>query len=369
MWQLSHPRDEWPRYLWRVIHADTQSLAHPDGPFQRKTIANAAIHPLRQYDEFRSHYRESQSLSHEPIPYDRILAVIDMGARQDPAADDLFAFLDMMANHVNWYNISKTWFVSTFSDGDHARRWVKWYHDWAQYQQKNDDIIIYKIDTTKLPPSARLFNIETLNELFWLQDYVDDKPPEDEVLVFGRIPEQAVVDMFDSRVGKSQRSSDIFFTAGQRPSGKPDENLDDDQVRIRAQILGALDVVADSQHWVSLTCGIGASEGGFPVPVAVARHFGYKESDEEESVEEELVEKVVVEEGMVVEEVFKEKEQEVVKEVVEAEVEDEVKGKDNYKAGKCKCSRCKEREQIDEEFDKLFHDFSMDVHVWNSRLD
>lgn len=295
-----------------------------------------------------------------------------MVARQHPAAKDLFAFLDMMANHVNWYDTSKTWFVSTFSDGEHARGWARWCRDWARYQQRNDDVLIYKIDTTKLPASTRLFDVETLNELFWLQDYVDDRPPKDEVLVFGRIPGRAVVDVFDSRVGKSQLSSEIFFSAGQRPRWTQDENLDDDQVRIRAQILGALDVEADSQGWVSLTSEIGASEGEFPVPVAVARHFGYEESDVEESEEEELVEVVVVEEGMVGEEVFDEEKKqevvEVVKEVVEAEVEDGVEGKDNDQAGKCKCSRCKEREQLDEEFDQLFHDLEMDWPTWNSRL-
>lgn len=36
MWQLSHPRDQWPRHLWRVTYSGTNSVAHPKDPQQRK---------------------------------------------------------------------------------------------------------------------------------------------------------------------------------------------------------------------------------------------------------------------------------------------------------------------------------------------
>lgn len=324
MWQFSYPRDEWPRYLWRVIHVGTNTVAHPDDPLQRKIIADAAIDTLQRFHMIRPNHQY-------PLGCDILLALVDSTARQDPATASPFPFLDMMANHVDWSNQSRTWFLSTFSDGGHAQNWAQQRRRWAQDRQRNDDVTVYKIDTTLLPPSARLFDMDTLKVLFRLKDQLKYKY-EDEVLVFGRIPDRAVVDVF--KLGEDDECNlGIFFSAGKRPGGKLDENLDDDQVQLRAQILGASKVEAKSGDRVSVADGMGISERMFLIPVAVARHFGWKESDGEERVEEEEEVVVVVE---VEEEFYEEKEQEVVevvKEVVEVQVEDGVKGKDNQRAG------------------------------------
>ncbi|KAK0751316.1 hypothetical protein B0T18DRAFT_300868, partial [Schizothecium vesticola] len=76
-------------------------------------------------------------------------------ADEDPVTSDLSAFLDMVANHIDWYSDSKTWFLSTFSDSFHA-----W--NWAEQRLKKGKVTIYKIDTTKLPASKRLFSMGTL---------------------------------------------------------------------------------------------------------------------------------------------------------------------------------------------------------------
>lgn len=91
----------------------------------------------------------------------------------------------MVDNHITWDKRAKTWFVSTFSSGHHAR-------NWANCLGKMD-VTVYKIDTTKLPARMRLFSIETLDGLFNLER----KHARDEMLVFGRIPEEAIVDVYN----------------------------------------------------------------------------------------------------------------------------------------------------------------------------
>jgi hypothetical protein len=188
MWQLSHPRDQWPRYLWRTIHAETQTIAHPWDPQQLKIIASAALDDLETFDVISS--------DQYPI-YDALLIFVDSAADQHPVSSDLFTFLDMMTNHINWYSDSRTWFLSTFSDGGHAWNWAEQRRLQAQKRHYNDDVTVYKIDTTKLPPSVRLFDMETLDKLFQLKVKFEYKFAKDEVLVLGRIPEEAVVDILE----------------------------------------------------------------------------------------------------------------------------------------------------------------------------
>lgn len=59
------------------------------------------------------------------------------------------------------------------------------------------DVTVYKIDTTRLTASMRLFDMVTLNNLFRL----GHKFAKDEVLFFGSIPSEAVVRTF--RLGKA----------------------------------------------------------------------------------------------------------------------------------------------------------------------
>lgn len=101
---------------------------------------------------------------------------------------DLFSFLDEMANHIDWYSSSPSWFLSAFTDNNHARNWAG---------LLGGDVTVYKIDTTRLTASMRLFDIVTLNNLFRL----GHKFAKDEVLFFGSIPSEAVVRTF--RLGKA----------------------------------------------------------------------------------------------------------------------------------------------------------------------
>lgn len=295
MWQLSYPRDEWPRYLWRVIHPETKTVAHPQGPPERKLIADAAIETLQPFHMIPPSDMDFGSC-------DLISALVDTAAERDPITSDLVAFLDMVANHINWYNESRTWFLSTFSDGDHTRRWAQKRvengdanvsSNWARRHLKKGDVTVYKIDTTKLPPRTRLFDMETLDELLQL----GYRYCKHEILVFGRIPEQAVVDVFE--LGKDWRDS--YFFGGNFPGHNPgsvwDEDLDGRQLNIRAKVLAAED--SYPEEWAALSDGHRGRT--FEVPGTIALCCGYSEQlgegqSEEEEVEVEVVEEVEEEE-------------------------------------------------------------------------
>lgn len=327
MWQLSYPREEWPRYLWRVIHPETKTVAHPQAPPERKLIADAAIETLQPFHMIPSSDMDFGSC-------DLISALVDTAAERDPITSDLVAFLDMVANHINWYNESRTWFLSTFSDGDHAMRWAQKRvengdanvnSNWARRHLKKGDVTVYKIDTTKLPPGTRLFDMETLDELLQL----GYRYCKHEILVFGRIPEQAVVDVFE--LGKDWRDSYSFFSGnvpGHNPGSVWDEDLDGRQLNIRAKVLAAED--SYPEEWAAL--GDGHWGRRFEVPGTIALCCGYSEQfgegqseEEEEEVEVEVVEEVEeqeVEDEDEMEEVEEEEVEEEV-EVVEEEVEEE----------------------------------------------
>ncbi|KAK1834052.1 hypothetical protein QBC39DRAFT_252969, partial [Podospora conica] len=116
MWQLSHPRDKWPRYVWRVVHAGTQSW-----------------------------------------PDDSELLLVSGAAWRDPSITgdnmDLFTFLQKMANHVDWYNRDgPSCFLSVFTNADHAQQWGL-----GRNEQGNGPVQGYMIDTALLPAGVRLF--------------------------------------------------------------------------------------------------------------------------------------------------------------------------------------------------------------------
>lgn len=336
MWQLSSPRDEWPRYLWRVIHPETKTVAHPQGPPERKLIADAAIETLQPFHMIPPSDMEFGSC-------DLISALVDTAAERDPITSDLVAFLDMVANHINWYNESRTWFLSTFSDGDHARRWAQKRvengdanvnSNWARRHLKKGDVTVYKIDTTKLPPRTRLFDMETLDELLQL----GYRYCKHEILVFGRIPEQAVVDVFE--LGKDWRDSYSFFGGnfpGHNPGSVWDEDLDGRQLNIRAKVLAAED--SYPEEWAALSDGHRGRT--FEVPGTIALCCGYSEQlgegrseEEEEEVEVEVVEEEVEEEEVVVVVVAEQEEKEDKDgEAVVERVKEEVKGKDGDQDG------------------------------------
>lgn len=346
MWQLSYPRDEWPRYLWRVIHVNTQSVSYSWDPRELQINASAALDVS------------------DMIPNDRYFGLdefsilLDREANRHPAANNLFDFLDMMANHINWNNRSRTWFLSTFSHGRHAMNWAEQRHRWAEERSKNDDITVYKIDTTLLPPNARLFNMMALDELLRLEEQLDYQDAKDEVLIFGRIPEEAVVDVFQLwKNGYGSGTCHFFvplltafifcvtyilhfpgqgassFFGGNVPGDNPgsilDEDMDERQVSIRAEVLAAENIYSD--EWIFLHGDTGRT---FVIPVTVARHCGYSEqpeedeSEEKEEVEEEEeeVEEEVQEVVVVVEQEDEEKEDE---DAALEEVKEGVKGKDD----------------------------------------
>lgn len=159
MWQLSHPRALWPRYLYHIAPTET-----PTPTPTRKLMAPAPISILST-----SSFQPSDSC---------------MWYNNDSS---LLTFLDMLADHIDWLNPAKTpsWFLSTFSSGHHAR-------NWANCLGKMD-VTVYKIDTTKLPARTRLFSMETLDGLFNLKH----EHARDEMLVSGRIPEEAIVDVYN----------------------------------------------------------------------------------------------------------------------------------------------------------------------------
>lgn len=254
---------------------------------------------------------------------DLISALVDTAAERDPITSDLVAFLDMVANHINWYNESRTWFLSTFSDGDHARRWAQKRvengdanvnSNWTRRHLKKGDVTVYKIDTTKLPPDTRLFDMETLNELLQL----GYRYCKHEILVFGRIPEQAVVDVFE--LGKDWRDSYSFFGGnfpGHNPGSVWDEGMGACQINIRAKVLAAED--SYPEEWAALSDGRRGRT--FEVPGTVALYCGYSKQSGEDRSEEEEVEEVEEDEEVEEEEVEDEDEME---EVEEEEVEEEV---------------------------------------------
>lgn len=360
MWQLSYPRDEWPRYLWRVIHPETKTVARPQDPSERKLIADAAIETLQPFHTIPPDDLDLGS-------YDLIHALVDVAADRDPITSNLSAFLDMVTNHTDWYNESRTWFLSTFTDGDHARRWAQKRlengdananSDWARRHLKKGDVTVYKIDTTKLPPSTRLFDMETLNELLQL----GYKYGKHEILVFGMIPGQAVVDVFE--LGKDWRDSCGFF-GGNFPGDKPGsvwgEDMGERQISIRANVLAAED--SYPEEWAALSDGHWGRT--FEVPKTVALYCGYSEQsgedqseereeveeedeededededgdeevevEDEDEVEDEVEEEEVVVVGVAVVEQEEEEENED-EEAVAEEVKKKVKGKDNDQDGK-----------------------------------
>jgi hypothetical protein len=155
----------------------------------------------------------------------------------------------------------------------------------------------------------------------------------------------------------SGRSPDDFFGGnGGRLGSFLDEDLDDRQVSIRAEVLGAAED-GIYQNWVTVRDGCGRSDQLFWVPVAVARQFGYSEtSDDEESVGEEgeEVEEVVDEDEDEDGEEEEEEEEVLVKvEVVEVWVEDGVKGKDNHKVGEGKGKEVEDKEEVEDEMAHL----------------
>lgn len=274
MWHLSHlshPRDQWPRHLWRVTHSGTNTIAHPKDPQQRKLIAAAALH--------------EQNAS-----YDQLLTQIDVFADLYLLSTDLFPFLDMVKNHITWDRASMTWFVSTFSDGEHARNWANLYIRLGKM-----DVTVYKIDTTKLPARTRLFSIKTLDGLFNLNQNLKpkQKTTKHEMLVFGRIPEEAIVDVYNLMdaattpgmyclllgavklyVTDGRHSEDDngnFFIAGECTDENADENLNDGEISIRADMLSVAEYSPEGR--VYITDKSGNSHQRFWAPVVVARHF------------------------------------------------------------------------------------------------
>lgn len=172
---------------------------------------------------------------------------------------------------------------------------------------------MYKIDTTKLPPGTRLFDMETLDELLQL----GYRYCKHEILVFGRIPQQAVVDVFE--LGKGWRGSDSFFGGifpGHSPGSVWDEGMGAFQINIRAKVLAAED--SYPEEWADLSDGHRGRT--FEVPRTVALYCGYSKQPGEDRSEEEEVEEEE-EEELEEEEVEDEDEME---EVEEEEVEEEV---------------------------------------------
>lgn len=88
MWQLSHPRALWPRYLYHIAPTET-----PTPTPTRKLMAPAPISILST-----SSFQPSDSC---------------MWYNNDSS---LLTFLDMLADHIDWLNPAKTpsWFLSTF---------------------------------------------------------------------------------------------------------------------------------------------------------------------------------------------------------------------------------------------------------------
>lgn len=135
--------------------------------------------------------------------------------------------------------------------------------------------------------------METLDELLQL----GYRYCKHEILVFGRIPEQAVVDVFE--LGKDWRDS--YFFGGNFPGHNPgsvwDEDLDGRQLNIRAKVLAAED--SYPEEWAALSDGHRGRT--FEVPGTIALCCGYSEQlgegqSEEEEVEVEVVEEVEEEE-------------------------------------------------------------------------
>ncbi|KAK1834055.1 hypothetical protein QBC39DRAFT_344170 [Podospora conica] len=156
MWELSYPREKWPDFLWRVDDQHTQSIPHPtDTTSQLKLVASAAT--------------KTPGMSSDDM--------------------DLCLFLDHIAKHIVWSDRDKSYFLSVFTARSRAERWA----EKRAEKPERTPVTIYKIDTAKLGPGVRLFDMKTLTELFKL----DYKCFSDEVLFFGSIPRDAVVDVVD----------------------------------------------------------------------------------------------------------------------------------------------------------------------------
>lgn len=151
---------------------------------------------------------------------------------------------------------------------------------------------VTKIDPGKLEAKVRLFSMETMRKLFLLEG----ETVAGEVLFFATIPKHAVVGVvevekdgasgtycclhFNGRgvigdgltdcVTETELSS--FFAADEKTDEPTvDENLDDSQVTLRAEMLGAAEV--EPQSYLCLVDGRRTSERRFPVPVKVMHPF------------------------------------------------------------------------------------------------
>lgn len=272
MWELSHPRALWPRYLYHMTPAttvpETQNLMAP-APIS--TLSTSSNQPSDR-DEW---YHEDWSLPTFPA--------------------SLNTFLNMLADHIDWRNPANTpsWFLSTFSDPEEVKR-----------RLETEGGTVTKIDTGKLEAKVRLFSMETMRKLFLFEG----ETVAGEVLFFAMIPEQAVVGVvgvgkdggdgkccsppFDGRevmgdgltdsVAETDLSS--FFAADENTvtgENAVDENLDDSQAALRAEMLGADEVYFGSHvyyfgglvSFLSPGNGIPTSERVFRVPVTVSRYF------------------------------------------------------------------------------------------------
>lgn len=247
MWQLSHPRALWPRYHYHIAPTETPTPT-------RKLMAPAPISILGT-----SSFQPSDSC---------------LWYNEDSS---LLTFLDMLADHIDWLNPAKTpsWFLSTFSDPEEVRR-----------RLGTAGGTVTKIDTGKLEAKVWLFSMETMRKLFLLEG----ETVAEEVLFFATIPKHAVVGVVE--VGKDGASgtycclhfngrgvigdgptdcvteTDLssFFAAGEKTDEPTaDENLDDSQVTLRAEV--------EPQSYLCLVDGRRTSERRFPVPVKVMHHF------------------------------------------------------------------------------------------------
>lgn len=129
MWQLSHPRALWPRYLYHIAPTETLTPAPT-----RKLMAPAPISILST-----SSFQPSNSC---------------MWYNNDSS---LLTFPDMLADHIDWLNPAKTpsWFLSTFSDPEEVKRGLE-----------TEGGTVTKIDTGKLEAKVSLFSMETCGSYF-----------------------------------------------------------------------------------------------------------------------------------------------------------------------------------------------------------
>ena len=126
---------ELPRRLWRVTHGNSQSR------WEKDTGHLVAADQLREFHNGRG-------------------------------------LKEAVEEHINWHSSEPSCFLSVFSDEDHARKWA------AQREKKNPPAYIHEIDTTRLPVSAYVLDMEVLMAKLDIKNPY----PAHELLFLHRIP-------------------------------------------------------------------------------------------------------------------------------------------------------------------------------------